>query len=501
MKKVFLKNKMAVRLTGYFSIVLVIFGIVVSSAFAYLFQQHTIALHQKEMQIRAEHLAAMAGSTVLNASNKHGEMNGNGMLRGGHGMGYMRLLDSDDFGDAWIIDENMNLLIRQNGKQSSYNYKDLPPDAASVVKKAFQGNIAFSEGFSDLLAMPTMTVGVPIYDDRERIMGVVLLHSPIAGIAEATRSGVFILLSSMLLALLLALLLAVPLSYSFTKPLNKMNRMAALLAAGDYTARTEVRKKDEIGALASTLDVLSEQLHAASQEQAKLENLRREFIANISHELRTPVTVLRGSLEAICDKVVTEPAEVAKYQQEMLRESIYLQRLVNDVLELSRLQNTDFKIEKTELDLCAVVQDAVRFTQKLAEEKQLELQTCLAVDFYPLQGDYGRLRQLLIILLDNAVKFSPRGGKIAIALQNNELTVANDGEGIPAVDLPYLFDRFYRSRDEANKSGTGLGLAIAKQIGERHGIRILVSSETPGQTVFKLLLPRLGESGFGGQIL
>lgn len=124
-----------------------------------------------------------------------------------------------------------------------------------------------------------------------------------------------------------------------------MKKIAERLAERDYSARTNIKQNDEIGELARTLDILAERLELADAESQKLEKLRREFIANISHELRTPVTVIRGSLEALRDGVVTEKADVEEFHEQMYKESLFLQRLINDLLDLSRLQNTDFPIE------------------------------------------------------------------------------------------------------------------------------------------------------------
>ena len=137
-----------------------------------------------------------------------------------------------------------------------------------------------------------------------------LLHSPIGGIETATSQGIRILGISIIIAFALSALLAVFLAATFTRPLNKMKTSARLLAEGDYTVKTGVRLDDEIGELAATLDVLSERLLSVKQQSDQLEKLRRDFIANISHELKTPVTVIRGSLEALCDEVVTEPKQV-----------------------------------------------------------------------------------------------------------------------------------------------------------------------------------------------
>ena len=129
----------------------------------------------------------------------------------------------------------------------------------------------------------------------------------------------------------LAVPAAVLLSLKFTKPLNRMKDIAVRLADGDFSAVNALRQNDEIGELAATMDLLAVRLKDASQESSRLEQMRRDFISNVSHELRTPVTVLRGSLEAITDGIITEPAQIQEYQQQMLRESLHLQRLVDDL--------------------------------------------------------------------------------------------------------------------------------------------------------------------------
>jgi signal transduction histidine kinase len=304
--------------------------------------------------------------------------------------------------------------------------------------------------------------------------------------AEATSQGIRILGLSMAAALLLSILLSAALALSFTKPLNKMEKTALRLAGGDYTAQTGVRQGDEIGALAGAIDVLSGRLEAARQESRKLERLRQDFVANVSHELRTPVTVLRGSLEALCDGVITQPEQVADYHRSMLNETMALQRLVNDLLDLSRLQNADFRIEQNELNLCDVLRDAVRSAGRIAAEKGIVIRSETDTDSFLFTGDYGRLRQMLLILLDNAVKFSSPGSTVDVTLKDGVVSVRDRGAGIAEADLPYLFDRFYKVRSEENKNGSGLGLAIAKQIADRHGVRVDVDSTVGEGSEFRI---------------
>lgn len=475
-----MRHKIAVKLTLYFSAALLLFSVIIGGVFITLFREHTIQISKAELEKRAVTIAQNLSGRMGSAASEPGA----GMMGGGQGGygAYLRFLDDIAMSDVWIVDENLDLITGGvSGMQ--YQYADLPPDAETVVKEVFEGKTTFSEGFSELLDKPTLTVGTPI-ESNGTVVGALLLHTSVDGMNEATAQGIEILAVSMLAALLLAVLLSVLLALVFTKPLKKMKDSALLLAAGDYTAKTGVHQQDEIGELAGTIDCLSERLEAARRESEKLDRLRREFVANVSHELRTPVTVLCGSLEALCDGVVTDPGQVKNYHCQMLRESLFLQRLVNDLLDLSRLQNTDFQVEMQELNLCDVLSDSVRSAGQMARKKEIEIRTELDREVFAVFGDYGRLRQMFLILLDNAVKFSPEGGVVTVSLKDRTVSIRDRGIGIPETDLPYIFDRFYKVGSEENKEGSGLGLAIAKQIADRHQITLSVRSRSGEGTEF-----------------
>lgn len=476
-----MKNKIAFKLTMYFSAALLLFSIIIGSVFMTLFKSHTMELHKSDLQKRAVTMAGTLSEYMSGTNNSGGGMMGSGQM--GYGA-YLRFLDKIAMTDVWIVDENLQLITAGHMANQQYNYADLPQDAEMVVKEVFQGKTTFSEGFSNLLNTPTLTVGTPIQSGG-KVVGALLLHSPVEGMNEAVSQGFGVLAISISVALVLSILLSIVLAVAFTKPLKKMKNSAMQLAGGDYSAKTDVLQNDEIGELAATIDILSEQLDLASRESERLNKLRRDFVANISHELRTPVTVIRGSLEALCDEVVTDPELVKSYHRQMLNESMFLQRLVNDLLNLSRLQNADFKIEMQEISLCDVLSDVIRSARHMAQIKNIEIRQGYDTQMCTAIGDYGRLRQMFLIILDNAIKFSPHGGVVTVSLKDKTVSIRDNGIGIAQEDLPYIFDRFYQVKSEENKNGTGLGLAIAKQIADRHNIHVSITSKINHGTEFR----------------
>lgn len=484
-----MKNKIAIKLILYFSTTLILFSIIIGSIFMTLFKNHTLNIYKSDLEKRAISIASTLNDFMdvskKDNNNKGGMMGGMmGGMQNGYGS-YIHSLDTIAMADVWIVDENLNLITIGHMTNRQYNYTDLPKDAESVVTKVFENNTTFSEGFSTLLNKPTLTVGTPIKSNGN-VIGALLLHTPVEGMNSAINQGFKILGVSIIFALILSTILSIVFAVSFTLPLKKIKNTAMELSKGDYTAKTDVVQKDEIGDLASTMDVLSCRLNTASQESEKLQKLRRDFVSNISHELRTPVTVIRGSLEALCDEVVIEPKQIKEYHQQMLNESKFLERLVNDLLDLSRLQNVDFKIEMREINICDVVSDAVRSARNIAKLKNIDIKFKKDSDVLLFLGDYGRLRQMIIILVDNAIKFSSNNDIVMIDINDNIITIKDNGIGISSDDLPFIFDRFYKLKSEDNKEGTGLGLAIAKQIADRHNINISVNSIQNKGTAFIL---------------
>lgn len=492
------KRSIAFKLGLYFSLALLAFALVAGSVFFLLFKKQNVALTQKQLEDRAGAIADTFGTFISaegSRDGKHGE--GSRGAGNGNGMGYaayIRFLDDIAMADVWVVDADHNLVTpsTHEGHQtpaSTYNYADLPADAETVVDQAFGGQVTASEGFSGLLNAPTLTVGAPVRDSSGNIQAVALLHSPVEGIESAANEGFRTLAISLCVALVIGIGFAVLLARSFTKPMKEMQVMAGRLAGGDYTAASHIKRQDEIGQLAGSLDTLSHQLKLSSEEHERFQKMQQAFFSNISHELKTPVTVLCGSLEALAGGVVTDPAQVAAYHQEMYAESLALKRLVNDLLDLSRLQNAEFSLNLEQVNLCDIISEVRRSAQNMAKEKELTVTTEVDTGVYFMQGDYLRLRQLLMIAMSNAIKFSPVGGQIEMRLSEHTLTITDHGCGISAEDQKHIFERFYKTLSEENAEGTGLGLPIAKEIAERHKIGLVVTSEEGQGTTVTLELP------------
>ena len=493
------KNKIAFKLSSYFAIALLVFSIIIGSIFVVLFKKHTVELHKDGLANRANSIATTL-SGYMEQGNKMSSYNT-----------YMKFIGDIAGTDVWIVDEDLNLIIggmhnemmndtsrhmmnsmddhmmnsiNNHMVDADYKYSDLPPNADTLIKEVFNDKTVFSEDFSNVLSELTLTIGTPIKNSNNNVIGVVLLHSPVKGINSAVSQGFTVLSISILVALIIAFLLSIGFSITFTKPLRKMKNTAIKLSLGDYTAKNNITQNDDIGELASTIDILANRLDISSKQSDRLDKMRKDFIANISHELKTPVTVIRGSLEALVDKIVKDPIKIEQYHKQMLNETLFLQRLVTDLLDLSKLQNPDFIISKEKISLCDVIDDATRSASHLVKNKDIKIKLHKDNEISIIEGDYGRLRQMLMIILDNAIKFSPENSTVEVTLKKKTISIQDFGIGIPTEDLPHIFDRFYKSRSEENKTGTGLGLAIAKQIADRHDIKLNIKSDYGNGSTF-----------------
>lgn len=292
-----------------------------------------------------------------------------------------------------------------------------------------------------------------------------------------------------LAATLAALALSFLFSQSVVAPVLAMSHAAQRIAEGRYDERVQVIGADELAQLAMRFNQMAETL-------AQVETMRRRLIGDVSHELRTPLTAIKGSMEGLMDGVL--PANNETYQQIHL-EADRLNRLVDDLQELSRLEDRAYQLDFRPLDVPSLARTVTKRLAPRAESKRIILDLELTPNLPPLLADEDRAIQILTNLTSNALQYTPEGGRVTISAKrvNDEIqiSVRDTGIGIPPEHLPHIFDRFYRvdasrSRSRANGGGSGIGLTIARALVEAQGGRIWVESEGEGKgSKFTFTLP------------
>ncbi|OGO67836.1 MAG: hypothetical protein A2Z37_08005 [Chloroflexi bacterium RBG_19FT_COMBO_62_14] len=284
---------------------------------------------------------------------------------------------------------------------------------------------------------------------------------------------------------LVALILGSMLFRQITSPLRAVSQAAEAIAAGQLDRRVEVKTADEIGRLAQSFNRMAESLAQADVQ-------RRNMVADIAHELRTPLTVVQGSLEAMLDGVYDlNPENIASIHQQ----TALLSRLVADLRDLALAEAGQLRLDWQSVDLEAVIAQASNALQSQALEKGVTFKVELPQGLPRLRGDGQRLQQVLFNLVSNALRHTPTGGTVKTAVEVKEdrvvIRVQDTGSGIPAEDLPHVFERFYRvDRSRARSTGgSGLGLTIAKRIVEAHGGQIWAQSWLGAGSTFAFSLP------------
>src|SRR5499427_5467161 len=278
-------------------------------------------------------------------------------------------------------------------------------------------------------------------------------------------------------------------------------RLRKLAATMDAFQQSEVadpvsQRGDDIDRLGATFQAMTRRIHQQVQTLQHTDRLRRELVAHVSHDLRTPLAALHGYLETLCLKdAQLTPQDRRHYLDIAVRHSTRLGTLVAELFELAKLDTHETQVHAEAFSLAELVQDVVQKFQLIAHQRQQQLQAQLADDLPFVWADIGLIERVLDNLLQNALQYTAPGGTITVALtlqgQSTAVHVTDTGYGIPPEDLPYIFDPFYRAgqgRHDAT-GGVGLGLAIAKRILALHGSAIAVDSAVPGGTTFTFSLP------------
>ncbi len=294
--------------------------------------------------------------------------------------------------------------------------------------------------------------------------------------------------------LLIVTVLSLWVAKKLSAPLTEMAGIAADIRAGTLERRLPVRSNDEIGKLGQTLNGMIETMNQDIVKLTKLERVRSEFLGNVSHELRTPIFALQGMLETLLNGAIEDPAVSREFVERALHHARRLNTLLTDLIEISRIESGDMKMSFRYFDVAGFLEQTVGEMRPVAQNKQITLTLRLPGENVDALGDRERLKQALVNLIDNAVKYTPAGGSVEVAARLSDgrvqISVKDTGVGIGAEHLPRIFERFYRVDKERSREagGTGLGLAIVKHIIEAHGSTVSVESAPGRGSVFSFSL-------------
>ncbi|MEA2621863.1 MAG: two-component system, OmpR family, sensor kinase [Chloroflexota bacterium] len=326
----------------------------------------------------------------------------------------------------------------------------------------------------------------------------VTLSDPYTNRAQTTQTIASVLLAAASLALIVAIVAAVLLAQRLTDPIRRLTQASRSLAGGQLDSRVVVAPSEspEVAELAGAFNDMADRLQQSIQIISQDRDRSREFLADVSHELRTPIAALRTFNELLRDGASADPQTRDEFLEQSARQIERLDWLSTNLLELSKLDSGLVALDLRPDDLRVAVENAVEQAQPVASRKGVELVTKVPLVEVRQQHDPTRIGQVLSNLVGNAIKFTPPGGRVEVALEDApegaELSVTDNGAGITADELPHVFERFYRgtSSEAERGAGSGLGLSIAKSIVDMHGGRISIQSAPGSGTQIVVSLPR-----------
>ncbi len=322
----------------------------------------------------------------------------------------------------------------------------------------------------------------------------VRLTVPLFTVARTLSKIQRMAIATMVITMLLAAWLSFHIATSLTRPIHQMEDMARRVAEGDLDQHLPVKSSDEVGRLAGSLNLMTARLRDMVGQLKKERDARQAFTADVSHQLRTPVTALRTTCEALLAGGIRDPAVATDFLQALERQSERLSVLLDDILTITRLDAEAERGHRAPVEVNELLREVAREMEPVAAEKQIRfrIETVAPVMAY---ANRQQLEQVLANLIDNAVKYSPAGGSVEMGAASEDrwvrVWVQDHGIGIPRSDLSRIFDRFYRSSNSETRhlSGTGLGLSIVKEIVKAHGGQVSVESTVGVGSRFSFTLP------------
>ena len=385
-------------------------------------------------------------------------------------------------GAIWLINEKGVVIAGRSPRNWSKRFQEEEQEHIDLFTDSPHSWIRPSYSHND----PSIVVALAVPNAPTPIA--LFLDAPLTGVNQTVASLERILFYSLLASIFTAIIIGYLVARSLTKPIANISQAAKNFAQGNYDSRTTAIGNHEIGNLGHTFNTMAESLQ-------QIEQNRRNFLANVSHELKTPVTSIQALSETILDGLAPNPEQRQRYIATILQESKRLGFLISDLLDLSQLEADELSIICEKINLQTWLLAEADKIEPLLLQKQLTLQMDISEHHPQAWGDSNRLGQVFTNLLTNAIRHSPEQSVITINLSARKehlaISITDLGSGISPDDLPYIWDRFYRADKSRARSygGTGLGLAITKKLIQAMHGEITVQSVVGKGSTFTFTLP------------
>lgn len=380
--------------------------------------------------------------------------------------------------EVQVIDSDGDVIVSTTGFQPA----DDPMNDYEKALKADDGTASYKEKNSD--GEPVLECTTILYNDEGDRLGAYRWITSLRATNRHITGMVMLLLLLCLLVLGFSALSGLFFIKSIVRPIRDVSNTARKIAMGDFSSKIESTKNDEIGELCDTINYMASELKQA-------ETMKNDFISSVSHELRTPLTAIRGWGETAKMSVGTDEALVQRGLDVVLSETDRLSSLVEELLDFSRMQTGRLSVNTRPIDISELLKDAVDMYIELARQQGIEVSYMPPAEPSVVMGDADRLKQVFINIIDNAVKYTEKGGLILVTQSKEEgcvrIVVKDTGVGIPAQDIDHVKEKFFKSNKTVR--GSGIGLAVADEIIRQHqGLLFLESTEGVGTTV-TIVLP------------
>jgi signal transduction histidine kinase len=414
----------------------------------------------------------------------------------GHRIHYMMVMNPKV--EIYVLDDQGKILafFAEPGKEVKLEHVDLKP-VKKFVDSTDELPILGDDPRGSGRLKPFSASGMPLGKLGQGYLYIVIGGKDYDSIATILRDNyVFAtIMRGMLMSVAVAGVLGLILFFFLTRRIRSMSATVKQFEAGDYHERIPRPSTDEIGQLGSTFNQMADTIVANIEELKQTDDLRRELVANVSHDLRTPLASIQGYVETILMKEKTiSHADRRKYLDIILQDTNKLARLVHELFDLSKLEAKQIQPNLELFSLTELVQDVAQKFQDKANRSLIKLDAPIVEGLPQINGDIALIERALTNLIDNALDYTPEQGAVKIELERHngviQVSVQDTGVGIAQKDIPHIFDRFYRggTQKSKNKTSTGLGLAIAQKIVELHDSAIHVESQEGKGTRFSFEL-------------